>query len=180
MAEKTVSELVPVVQVQLINDRPATTSLAIAEHFGKPHDRVLKDIRRVMQDCPPDFSLVNFDETSYINEQNGQTYPMFNVFQDGFMVVVMGYPVRKASAKRQNTGTHIRCHHGFQCPYRLHDFHIRVFQGVKFEFYSERCGPVSLPSLAAVQGGHGSHIRNRLRHTASHWDFIADTFSLKR
>jgi Rha family phage regulatory protein len=79
----------------LVHRRPCVSSLKIAEHFGKPHDRVLKDIRRVIGEVPPEFGLVNFDESSYINQQ-GKEQPMFNVFQDGFVILGMGYTGPKA------------------------------------------------------------------------------------
>ena len=55
----TVASIVP--SVSLVNGRPATTSQKIAEHFSKPHDRVLKDIRNLCANCPKKFSAVNFD-----------------------------------------------------------------------------------------------------------------------
>ena len=81
--------------VSLVNGRPATTSQKIAEHFGKPHDRVLKDIRNLCGNCPESFSAVNFDGAEYTDEQ-GKPRPMFTVFFDGFMLLVMGYTGKKA------------------------------------------------------------------------------------
>ncbi len=81
--------------VELVNDRPATTSLKIAECFDKAHDRVLKDIRKLIADCPKEFSAVNFDEAEYKDEQ-GKPRPMYVVYFDGFMLLVMGYTGKKA------------------------------------------------------------------------------------
>lgn len=76
--------------ISLINGRPATTSLDIAKHFNKRHDSVLRDIRRLSSEVPEDFRLHNFVESSYMNEQDkGQ--PMFIVYFDGFILLVMGY-----------------------------------------------------------------------------------------
>lgn len=81
--------------VTLYDGRPATTSLAIAEHFDKPHDRVLKDIRTLCANCPEEFSAVNFDGAEYLDEQ-GKPRPMFTVFFDGFILLVMGYTGKQA------------------------------------------------------------------------------------
>lgn len=82
--------------VSLIEGRPATTSLAIAEHFGKRHDSVLRDIRRISSEAPENFSLHNFVETPYTDLQNGQSYPSFIVYFDGFILLVMGYTGKRA------------------------------------------------------------------------------------
>ena len=91
----TTADFFPTPSVSLINDKPATTSLAIAEHFGKPHDRVLKDIRNLCGNCPETFSAVNFDGAEYTDEQ-GKRRPMFIVYFDGFILLVMGYTGKKA------------------------------------------------------------------------------------
>ena len=80
----TVASIVP--SVSLVNGRPATTSQKIAEHFSKPHDRVLKDIRNLCANCPKKFSAVNFDGAEYLDEQ-GKHRPMFTVFFDGFILL---------------------------------------------------------------------------------------------
>lgn len=81
--------------VSLVNGRPATTSQKIAEHFGKPHDRVLKDIRNLCGNCPEKFTAVNFDASEY-TDSTGRKLPMYTVFFDGFMLLVMGYTGKKA------------------------------------------------------------------------------------
>lgn len=85
----------PVPTVALIDNRPATTSLAIAEHFGKQHKNILRDIEALIAECPEDFARLNFEPSSYTNEQNKQQ-PMYHVFFDGFMLLVMGYTGKKA------------------------------------------------------------------------------------
>lgn len=72
-----------------------TTSLIVAEIFGKRHDHVLRDIKNL--DCPEDFSLLNFGETPYTHPQNGQEYPMYEMTKDGFSFLVMGYTGAKAA-----------------------------------------------------------------------------------
>lgn len=89
----TQANLVP--SVSLINGRPATTSLQIAEHFCKAHDRVLKDIRRVAGECPVEFNAVNFDAVEY-TDAKGEKRPMYTVYFDGFVLLVMSYTGKKA------------------------------------------------------------------------------------
>lgn len=76
------------------NNRPVTDSLTVAETFGKDHDKVLRDIREL--ECSNEFSLANFGESTYKNER-GRSYPKFNITQDGFAFLVMGYTGREAA-----------------------------------------------------------------------------------
>jgi Rha family phage regulatory protein len=55
----------------------------------------MRDIRRVLSDVPADFGASNFGQSSYIDDQ-GKEQPMYNVFQDGFVILVMGYTGAKA------------------------------------------------------------------------------------
>lgn len=77
-----------------------TTSLIIAEIFGKRHDNVLRDIENL--DCPSDFNALNFEETPYTNSQNGQTYRAYEITKDGFSFLVMGYTGAKAAQFKVN------------------------------------------------------------------------------
>ena len=85
----------PIPTISLIDNRPATTSLAIAEHFCKRHDHVLRDIEKLIAECPQDFGRSNFGLSSYTNSQ-GKVQPMYTVFFDGFILLVMGYTGKKA------------------------------------------------------------------------------------
>lgn len=71
-----------------------TTSLIIAEVFGKSHDDVLKAIRSL--DCPDEFSLGNFTESEYINER-GRKYTAYEITRDGFTFLAMGFRGKKAA-----------------------------------------------------------------------------------
>lgn len=70
-----------------------TTSLIVAEVFGKEHKNVLRDIESL--NCSIEFSLLNFEPSEYTNER-GKTYPMFNMTKNGFSMLVMGYTGIKA------------------------------------------------------------------------------------
>ncbi|MEV2910960.1 Rha family transcriptional regulator [Paenibacillus larvae] len=68
--------------------KTVTDSLTVAEVFGKRHDNVLQDIKNL--DCSQEFSLLNFQESTYTNER-GRTYPKYIMARDGFTFLVMGY-----------------------------------------------------------------------------------------
>ena len=85
--------------VSLIEGRPATTSLAIAEHFGKRHDHVMRDIRKLCADLPNEVRAPNFGETSRTvagpnNSERQEEF--FIVYFDGFILLVMGYTGKRA------------------------------------------------------------------------------------
>ncbi len=85
--------------VSLVNGNPATTSIVIAECFGKRHDAVLRDIRNLVEGCPADFNGHNFVEVDYVDAK-GERRSMYNVFFDGFILLVMGYTGKKALAMK--------------------------------------------------------------------------------
>lgn len=87
------------VSVSIVEGRPATTSLAIAECFGKRHCDVMRDIQKLIEDCPEDFRQRNFALTfREVPGPNGavRKEPYYTVFFDGFMLLVMGYTGKKA------------------------------------------------------------------------------------
>lgn len=55
----------PTPLVALQSARVTTTSLRVAQTFGKEHLHVLRDIREL--ECSPEFNLLNFEETSYLD-----------------------------------------------------------------------------------------------------------------
>ena len=81
--------------VSLVNGNPATTSLAIAEHFGKRHGDVINSIRKIALECPPEFTERNFSLSEY-SDETGRSLPMFTVFFDGFILLAMGYTGKRA------------------------------------------------------------------------------------
>ena len=99
-ATSTVENGVEVNDLVVVNNNQAvTTSLKVAEVFGKEHFNVIRDIRNLIgggvlkiEDTPM------FIETTYVNEQNKQEYPMFVMDRDGFDLLVMGFTGEKALA----------------------------------------------------------------------------------
>ncbi len=85
----------PAPSVVLHDGRPATTSLEIAKFFGKRHTDVLRDINNILPNCPEKFSQRNFASANYLDDQ-AKNRPMYIIYRDGFMLLVMGYTGKKA------------------------------------------------------------------------------------
>jgi Rha family phage regulatory protein len=82
--------------VEIADGHTFTTSLKVAEHFHKRHNDVLRDIKKLLADCPDaEFSLRNFAQSEYQNER-GKTYPMYRLTHDGFALLAMGFTGPKA------------------------------------------------------------------------------------
>lgn len=80
-------------------DTARANSLMVAKMFEKRHDNVLQDIRNT--DCSQEFRLLNFQESSYINEQ-GKKQPCYNMTRDGFTFLVMGYRGKRAARFKED------------------------------------------------------------------------------
>ena len=83
--------------VMVSNDRVVTTSLQVAEYFGKPHYDVLKSIKSL--DCSDLFRDGNFSLSCY-TKKNGnitKSYPMYYMTRDGFTLLAMGFTGKKTS-----------------------------------------------------------------------------------
>lgn len=78
------------------NDQALTNSLLVAKSFGKEHKHVLDSIRKLTEGCAEISADPMFEETTYVNEQNGQTYPMYLMNRDGFTLLVMDFKGKKA------------------------------------------------------------------------------------
>ena len=65
--------------------RNTLTSLEVAEITGKRHDNILSDIRDEISKLGAKRGLLIFQETYYVNEQNRQKYPMFNLNYKGVL-----------------------------------------------------------------------------------------------
>lgn len=73
-----------------------TTSIMIAEYFGKNHKEVLRDIKeKVIPGVSAEFTERNFALSSYV-DSTGRTLPMYELTRDGFTMVAMGYTGAKA------------------------------------------------------------------------------------
>lgn len=77
-----------------------TTSLIVAQVFGKEHAKVVRDIESLH--CSDDFRSRQFWRHPYTHPQNGQTYHYYEMTKDGFSFLVMGYTGQKAGEFKEN------------------------------------------------------------------------------
>ena len=85
--------------VYLKNDAAVCDSLQVAEKFGKRHDKVIAEIRRMYGELigkrsPQNGGAKFFFESTY--ENRGKHYPMFLMTRDGFSLLVMGFTGKNA------------------------------------------------------------------------------------
>jgi Rha family phage regulatory protein len=79
-------------------DELTTTSLQVAAVFGKRHDHVLRDVRKLLEELPASHRP-NFGECFKINNlANGKREPYFRITRDGFTLLAMGFTGKKALA----------------------------------------------------------------------------------
>lgn len=82
-------------QLVIMHDQQAvTTSLQVAEDFGKRHDHVLRDIDEIKGATQNWGDL--FHETTYVHQQNKQKYRMYLMNRDGFTLLAMGFTGKEA------------------------------------------------------------------------------------
>lgn len=97
-----ITSLTPAEIISLQQGQPVTTSLKVAEFFGKRHDDVLKKIRNL--ECSADFRLRNFAETfQTVTMPKGASKqtPVWEMTKDGFIFVVMGFTGARAAATKE-------------------------------------------------------------------------------
>lgn len=78
--------------------QPTTTSLKIAETFGKKHKNVLQAIERL--ECSDQFARLNFQPSEY-QDTTGRTLPMCIVTEKGFSMLAMGFNGKRAAEWRE-------------------------------------------------------------------------------
>ena len=87
-----------IIELTVTNGQPTTTSLAIAERFGKRHDNVLRDIERL--ECSKEFTALNFEGSGY-KDSTGRLLPMYHLTKDGFVFLAMGFTGKEAAAWKE-------------------------------------------------------------------------------
>lgn len=78
--------------------KPVTTSLLVAQKFGKNHKDVLDAIRQLS--CSQGFRERNFTLSSYRTAQN-RTVPQYIMGRDGFTMLVMSFTGARAATFRE-------------------------------------------------------------------------------
>lgn len=79
--------------IQNPQGRDVTTSLIVAEVFGKEHKNVLRDIENLS--CSDNFNRLNFERITYKDVRNREQ-TAYEMTKDGFSFLVMGYTGEKA------------------------------------------------------------------------------------
>jgi anti-repressor protein len=75
------------------NKQAVTSSNRVADVFGKEHRNVLATIGGLLKNQQTQHM---FMKSTYVNEQNGQSYPMYYMNRDGFTLLAMGFTGKKA------------------------------------------------------------------------------------
>ena len=88
------AQVVPVVSI--VNQQATTTSLNVAEVFGKQHKDVLRAIGNL--EIPNDFRQRNFapNKIKVLNNQSGEEISHYNITRDGLMLLAFGFTGAKA------------------------------------------------------------------------------------
>lgn len=81
----------------VVDGQVTTTSRQIAQHFGKRHGNVLRDIARIVDEVGPEFAQLNF-ESSEFADGTGRKLPMYRITRDGFTLLAMGFTGKEATA----------------------------------------------------------------------------------
>ncbi|WP_392463941.1 Rha family transcriptional regulator [Aeromonas dhakensis] len=93
-----ITSLTPAEIISLHQGQPVTTSLKVAEVFGKQHKDVLRKIATL--ECSKDFNERNFALVTY-QDGKGEARPAYEMTKDGFIFVVMGFTGAKAAATKE-------------------------------------------------------------------------------
>jgi len=80
------------------NNQVVVSSRQVAEHFGKQHGHVLRDIDGLLVGISKIGETPTFFKSTYIHLQNGQEYPEYLMNRDGFTLLTMGFNGKKALA----------------------------------------------------------------------------------
>ena len=86
-------------RIAVIQGEVSTTSMALAEHFGKRHDNVLQYIEAQIAEMPKAFRKLNFQVTlRNVNGPNGavRSEKYVRMTRDGFVLIAMGFGGKEA------------------------------------------------------------------------------------
>jgi Rha family phage regulatory protein len=92
----TVAQIAP--DLQIVDGHVTTTSTQVAQHFGKAHSKVMRDIRNLLDGMPEkhkaNFGLMQVD----VEIGNGATRkdPAYRMTRDGFTLLAMGFTGKEA------------------------------------------------------------------------------------
>lgn len=82
--------------IELKNQEAVTTSIQVAEHFGKRHSDILEKIGTIIANDSTEKSVQCFRLSNY-TDYSGKKNPMYYMNRDGFSFLVMGFTGKKAN-----------------------------------------------------------------------------------
>lgn len=88
-----ISQIAVVPAVFIRDGQVFASSRDVAVIFEKRHDNVMRDIRSLIEASG---GSLKFEETSYVDDQNGQTYRSYDMSRDAFTVLAMGFTGKRA------------------------------------------------------------------------------------
>ena len=81
------------------NGKIKTTSKIIADVFGKAHRKIIRDIEQL--ECSEDFRAANFGLSYYTSQQN-KKLTCYDITEDGFYFLCMGFTGKKAAKWKES------------------------------------------------------------------------------
>ncbi|TNI00936.1 Rha family transcriptional regulator [Aeromonas hydrophila] len=99
----TITTFTPADIISLHHGQPVTTSLKVAEVFGKQHKNVLRKLETL--ECSPEFHQLNFELMSQeVDIGNGakRETKFWNMTKNGFIFLVMGFTGKLAAQFKEN------------------------------------------------------------------------------
>lgn len=84
--------------ITIYDNQPRTTSLQVAEAFGKQHKNVIQKLESL--NCSIEFNQLNFKRVEYMDGK-GEKRPAYEMTKDGFIFLVMGFTGQKAAAIKE-------------------------------------------------------------------------------
>jgi Rha family phage regulatory protein len=85
---------IPQDAITLSHNQVRTSSLKVAEAFGKLHKNVIRKLETI--ECSPEFNQLNFEPVEYLDKK-GEKRTLWEMTKDGFMFLVMGFTGKKAA-----------------------------------------------------------------------------------
>lgn len=82
-----------------VNGELKTHSKIVADVFGKPHRNIIRDIESL--DCSEEFSKLNYEQSEYKTDR-GKVYKCYNITEDGFYFLCMGFTGKKAAKWKES------------------------------------------------------------------------------
>ncbi len=84
--------------VEVHNDQSTTTSLTVAQFFGKQHRDVMRSIDRL--DYSPEFNARNFARIDYVDSR-GRSHAAYRMTRDGFTFLMMSFTGPQAAKLKE-------------------------------------------------------------------------------